>query len=258
MLDSVKDILTKEIDLNEILDKEIETKHVKEFLAQEIEIKRLKELLATEIKLKEFLIQEIDIKTMFSTSEKEEQEKAAMEGESQQAAKVEIDNTPNVDKPVQKKRAVPVKLPPYDFALLESLSKEQEEILFVHSEIMKFAKAKQYSSVMGRLEYLSSMLKGHFQRSDKELYSYLRTFIQQRYPKREKAFTELSLEMKNISIEVFFSLAQSPNIPVNDNSVDGFIKEFDRVGTLLDRRIHREETVLFVMYEESNEAVSIS
>lgn len=252
MLDSVKDILTKDIDLNEILDKEIETKHLKEFLAQEIEIKRLKELLATEIKLKEFLIQEIDIKTMFTSKEKAEIEQKDDVVENTTEAR--SDQTQKETAKTKQK----IKLPPYDYSLLETLKKEQEEFLFVHSEIMKFAEAKQYSSVMGRLEYLSTMLKAHFQRSDKELYSYLRTFIQQRYPKREKAFTELCLEMKNISIEVFFTLTQSPNIPVNDNTVEAFVKEFDRLGTLLDQRIHREETVLFVMYEESNEAVNIS
>lgn len=253
MLDSVKEILTKEIDLNEILEKEIDTKHIKDFLAQEIEIKRLKELLATEIKLKEFLVQEIDIKTMFSSSEKEQQKKQV---ENKKGAKTESDDISKTETPRKKK--VAVKLPPYDFSLLDSLSDEQEEILFVHSEIMKFAKAGRYSSVAGRLDYFSTMVKAHFNRADKELYSYLRLFIQQRYPKREKAFTELSLEMKNISIEVFFTLTQSPNIPVNDKTVGQFLKEFDRVGTLLDMRIHREETVLFVMYEESNEAVSIS
>ena len=54
MLDSVKDALTKEIDVKEILNKEIDVKeiltkeiHVKEFLEMEIELTKLKQLLAT-------------------------------------------------------------------------------------------------------------------------------------------------------------------------------------------------------------------
>ena len=251
MLDSVKEILTKEYDISEILEKEIETKHLKEFLAQEIEIKKLKELLATEIKLKEFLIQEIDIKKMFSSSEQ-----ATAETDSKDTENQRVETKPAAINPVKKEKHI--MLPPYDYTLIESLNKSYEEILFVHGEIMKFAESRKYESVASRLDYFSTMIKAHFQRADKELYSYLKMFIQQKYPKREKAFTELSLEMKNISIEIFFSLTQSPNIPVNEASREKFLKEFHYLGELLDRRIHREETVLFVMYEESNEALDIS
>ncbi len=76
----------------------------------------------------------------------------------------------------------------------------------------------------------------------------------QRYPNHERAFNELCIEMKNISIDVFFSISQSPNLPINDNNYNNFMKEFKLLGKLIRRRIHREDTVLFVMYEESNEA----
>ncbi len=281
MLDSVKEILTKEIDIRSVLEKEIETKHLKQFLAQEIEIKKLKELLATEIKLKEFLVQEIDIKKMFSSNEqtkldKEEAEykpinkavsdnnlkkldagasKENEKGSLKKGSKEESSRMVTAKKVVDQS---PKKLPPYDYALIKTLEKEQDELMFIYKEMMKHADSEQYDAAAGRLEAFSSKIKAHFHKADKELYSYLKTFIQLKYPKRERAFNELSLEMKNISIEIFFSITQSPFIPVNARSRDEFIKEFTHLGKLLKIRIHREQTVLQVMYEESNEATNIS
>ncbi|KAG1663464.1 hypothetical protein GQR58_020400 [Nymphon striatum] len=281
MLDSVKEILTKEIDLNDVLEKEIDTKHLKKFLAQEIEIKKLKELLATEVKLKEFLVQEIDIKKMFSGSEQEKAEKEEAEyksinkavsdnnlkkldagiakGNSKESlnkvSKKDVSKEVNSEKELEQNRK---KLPPYDYALIKTLEDEQRELMFIYKEMMKHADAEQYNAAAGRLEAFSSRIKAHFHKADKELYSYLRTFIQLKYPKRERAFNELNLEMKNISIEIFFSITQSPFIPVSARTRDEFIKEFSHLGKLLETRIHREETVLHVMYEESNEATDIS
>ena len=124
--------------------------------------------------------------------------------------------------------------------------------------MMKHVETEQYVAAAGRLEAFSSKIKAHFHKADKELYSYLRTFIQLKYPKRERAFNELNLEMKNISIEIFFSITQSPFIPVNERNREEFIKEFTHLGKLLETRIHREQTVLHVMYDESNGATNIS
>lgn len=281
MLDSVKEILTKEFDIHTVLEKEIETNQLRKFLAQEIEIKKLKELLATEIKLKEFLVQEIDIKKMFSNNEqakihKEDAEykpinKAVSNNNLKKpGAGISKENAKDgLNKGSQDKSSIiatskkeldqsPKKLPPYDYGLIKTLEEEQTELMFIYEEMMKHANAKQYSAAAGRLEVFSSKIKVHFHKTDKELYSYLKTFIQLKYPKRERAFNELHLELKNISIEIFFSITQSPFIPVNERSREEFINEFKHLGKLLERRIHREATVMHVMYEESNEAKVIS
>ncbi|WP_299875662.1 hypothetical protein [uncultured Cocleimonas sp.] len=276
MLDSVKDILTKEIDIHDVLEKEIETKHLKKFLAQEIEIKKLKDLLATEVKLKEFLVQEIDIKKMFSSHEQEKIDKEDSEykpinkavsdnnlkkldaGSNKESTNKENSSKSSKADAIKELSENPKKLPPYDYTLIKTLEEEQTELMFIYKEMMKHAETEQYSAAAGRLEAFSSKIKAHFHKADKELYSYLRTFIQLKYPKRERAFNELNLEMKNISIEIFFSITQSPFIPVNERSRVEFIKEFTHLGKLLETRIHREETVLHVMYDESNGATNIS
>lgn len=272
MLDSVKEILTKDIDISDVFEKEIDTKHLKKFLAQEIEIKKLKELLATEVKLKEFLVQEIDVKKMFAANEQAKQSRIEKE-EAEYKTITEAVSASNLEKSGHGASKVnkvvkdnskktlsraPKKIPPYDYMLVKTLEEEQAELMFVFQEMMRHAEAEQYDAAAGRLEAFSSKVKAHFHKADKELYSYLKAFIQVKYPKRERAFNELSLEMKNISIEVFFSITQSPFIPINARSRKEFIKEFSHLGELLQRRIHREETVLHVMYEESNDVTDIS
>ena len=234
MLGSVKEILTREV-------------NIKEFLEMEIEVKKLKQLLETEIKLKEFLIQEIDIKHLFSGND---QDKAL------KVAKIDNSKQPQLlEKPVKAAKKL---LPPFDYSLVDSLRKDHKEILFIYNEMMKYAAAKDYPKVSGRLELFSRKIREHYQKADVDLYAYLKCHIQQKYPKREKAFTELSLEMKNISIEIFFIISQSTNIPLNDKRYDGFMKEFTHLGEQLNKRIDREESVLFMMYKKCNEALDIS
>jgi len=260
MLDSVKDVLTKDIDIDsvkEVLTKDIDMESVKEVLTKDIElgkllemeaeINKLKKLLATEVKLKEFLVQEIDIKKMFFNSSKEVPE---MDSEKDSEIKIK----PQTE--VEVKRVI--KLPPYDNTLIDTLRKEHTGILFIYKELMRYAENRNYSQVEQRLMQFSTVMKEHYAFADKELYSYLKCFIQIKYPKREKAFNELSLEMKNISIEAFFSVTQSPNIPLRDDTYDNFISEFMHLGEQIKKRIEREESVLFKMYEESHEARDIS
>ena len=95
-------------------------------------------------------------------------------------------------------------------------------------------------------------------KTDIELYAYLRTYVQIKYPKREKAFTQLSLEMKNNSIEIFYIISQSPSIPMSEKTYNAFMKEFMAVGKLMNERINREKELLFKMYEQTNSAKNIS
>lgn len=259
MLDTFKDVLTKDIELDsvkEILTKDIPLSAVKEVLTKDIElgnllemegeIKALKNLLATEIKLKEFLVQEIDIKKMFSRQTNDADEK--------ELSKENVD-TRDKQKQVIKES---MKLPPYDGVLIDTLRKEQIGVVFIYKELMRYAKDRNYAQVEKRLAQFSTIMKEHYAYADKELYSYLKSYIKIKYPRRARAFNELSLEMKNISIEAFFSITQSPNIPLSDDTYDRFIAEFLLIGDQINNRIKREEAVLFKMYEESNAAREIS
>lgn len=287
MLESVKEVLSKDIEfegVKKVLTKEIDTAEIHDFLEMEVEITRLKELLATEIKLKEFLLQEVDFNRIFKSekieiskpqqSENEISKPVQSENEISHQESETIEDSEFVDVEVDieeireatfnaplleiKNKAPVRKLPVYDLGLLETLRNEQKEILFIYGEIMKFANEKKHRLASDQLAMFRSRVASHFQMSDKELYSYLKAFIHQKYPNREKAFTELSLEMKNISISIFYTLTQSPNVPLNELTHDGFIKEFDLLGEQLQDRFGREKRVLFPMYEKSRELKDIS
>lgn len=259
MLDSVKEILTKEVD-------------VKEFLEMEIELTKLKKLLATEIKLKEFLVQEIDLKSFLSNTysnkndavKKQMAENNELEASADESALKQKELSSN-----QKQTATPTAtvaavtkvkrdLPAYDFTLIDELTAEHKNIRFIFNQIMSFTISKDYEKVAGQLDIFGMAVRKHYQKSDIELYAYLKTYVQIKYPTREKSFTQLSLEMKNLSIEIFYIISQSPNIPAREETHAGFIKEFMSLGKLLNERINKEQNLLFKMYEQTNAAKSIS
>ncbi len=279
MLSSVKDILTKEVDVKEFLAMEIElTKlkqllsteiKVKEFLEMEVELTNLKQLLSTEIKLKEFLVQEIDLKSFLSNKspadseiEPKSSDKSVDEiaiGEigvsSNPEPSVEV-TTDATELPSQKK--VKRDLPAHDYSLIDTLNEEHKKIRFVYNRLMSFTIEKDYSKVAGQLEIFNGEIREHYQKADTNLYAYLKTYVQIKYPQREKAFAQLNLEMKNISIEIFYIISQSPNIPLTEKTYDAFMKEFMAVGKLMNERINQEKSLLFKMYEQTNTAKSIS
>ncbi len=226
MLDSVKEVLTQDIELD----------RVKNFLEMEIEIKRLKELLATEIKLKEFLLQEIDVKNLLPKT------KESDEANSQTNEETHSDFSPS-----SLKGAVAI----YDDELISALQKDHKELLFIYNEIIKNAKAGKYSLVSVHLETFQTLLTKHYHRADEHLYKYLEAFIAEKYPKRKKAFESLNKEMKKISIGIFYSLSESIDISLCDDTFYCFMCVFTKLGKQLNKRINREETLLLTMYEES-------
>ena len=251
MLDSVKEVLTRDVDVKGILTHEV---NVKEFLEMEIELTKLKELLATEIKLKEFLVQEIDLGKLLSKS-------PAVETIAERVSEG-VDDSSSVDPQAQQEPIPkPLKkrdLPGYDYTLIDTLHNEHKRIRFVFNRIMSYAIEKDYEKVAGQLEIFNSEIRQHYQKADTDLYAYLKTYVQIKYPKREKAFTQLSLEMKNLSIEIYYTISQSPNVPLSEKTYNGFMKDFMAVGKLLNERILREESVLFKMYQQTNTAKNIA
>lgn len=245
MFSAVKEALTKEIDVKEILNTEID---VKKFLEMEIELTKLKEVLATEIQLKEFLVQEIDLGKLLS--DKSDNDSNTSFGKAQNDKKSNEN-----DHIVQKQRK---DLPAYDYGLIQSLIDEHKEIRFIFNRVMSYAVEKKYEEATTQLDIFNKEIRDHYKKADSELYAYLKTYVQIKYPKREKAFTQLSFEMKNLSIEIFYIISQSPNLPLSDKTYDGFMKEFIGLGKLLNERINRESDLLFKMYEQTNKAKSIS
>jgi len=234
MFDSVKEVLNKDLGPVE----------VKKFLEMELEIKKLKGLLETEVKLKEFLLLEVDVKRLMPSN-------AVTPINKQYNRRSDDKNNATPNNPTSM-------LPTYDIGLIETLQKDHRELLFIYAGIMANAEAKKYTLVAEQLELFSARFTEYIHVADKGLYGYLKDYIKLKYPKRIKAFNELSLEMKNLYLSVFYSLNQSPNVPFNEKTYDGFIHEFGLLGEQLRERIEREEKVLFEMYEKSHQAVEVS
>lgn len=256
MLNAVKDILTKDVD-------------VKKFLEMEIELTKVKKLLATEIKLKEFLVQEIDLKSFLSNRSSQDLDAALVDSDTaRESLTLDITGVTSNPSPsielapetteLQPQLAVKKNLPAFDFSLIDTLKAEHKEIRFIYNCLMSLTIEKNYGKVAGQLESFNGEIRVHYQKADVSLYAYLRTYVQIKYPQREKAFAQLSLEMKNNSIEIFYIISQSPNIPLSDKTYDAFMIEFMAVGKLMNERINREQELLFKMYEQTNAVKTIS
>jgi len=252
MLSTVKDILTKEVD-------------VKRFLEMEIELTKLKQLLLTEIKLKEFLVQEIDLTSFLYKKSPTDLKNESISSDETAIGEMGVSSNsqPLIEVitdaiELQSSEKVKRDLPAYDYSLVDSFHAEHKKIRFIYNRLMSLTIEKDYAKVAEQLDIFNGEIREHYQKTDSRLYAYLKTYVQIKYPQREKAFAQLSLEMKNNSIEIFYIISQSPNIPLTAKSYNAFMKEFMAVGKLMNERINREKDLLFKMYEQTNAAKSIS
>jgi len=137
-------------------------------------------------------------------------------------------------------------------SLIEVLAEEHKKIRVTYNKLMSAAVDKQYALVDQELNEFNAEIRAHYGHAEKKLYSHIKSYIHINYPKREKAFTKLMLEMKNISVEIFYILNQSPNIPVTGQTYSEFMVEFLRIGKIMNERIIREQNILFKMYAQTN------
>lgn len=257
MFDSVKEALTNDIEAKDIkrileteikvkmlesvketLIKEIEYKEVKDFFEMEIELKKLRELLLAEIKIKEFLLQDIhfkdflpDIEINIPTSKK-----------AKSSSKEKNNGLGNIASESSLR---------CDANLLATLRNDHDELKFCFKEMIRSAKLEKYSLVPVHIETFTTLALKHYKVADEIFYPHLRTHIKDRYPKYEGAINSLSLEMKEISAAIVFSLYQVAKIPINEVVIKCLIKEYIWLGEQLINRIDREERILFHLYEDS-------
>lgn len=260
MFDSVK----------EVLNKDVNPKEIKKYLEMEVEIKQLKVLLETEVKLKEILLQEVDVKTLLTkrsvvtdsvtnSEEKKVDRREAGGGRKDDNLRIDSDRRISFGR---RKSDEPKKsfttLPAYDLSLIQTIEKSHKELLFIYESIMLLAKEKEYKRVASQLTLFSEEFNRYFHLADQQLYSYLKIYINVKQPKRKKAFAALNLEMKNLYLSIYYSLHQSPNIPIKDETFEGFISEFSLLGEQLKARFEREDKVIMKMYKESHQIEDIS
>ena len=194
--------------------------------------------------IKDFLLKETDVSSI-----KEVLTKDIVSGK---------ENSDSVDETILLEQSPPkIDLPAYKSGLIEAFIKDHKEILSIYESIMKSARNKEYTAIPLMLSSFSKMCLSHFN-DEKELYGFMKALASSHSVFERKVATEFSMEMKNLSVSLFTILNQSNYIPVTDNSVDGFIKEFEELGNILQERISREEKILYPMYENSRKVIDIS
>lgn len=258
MLDSVKELLLKEFDVKDLLLKEVETKNIKKLLLKEINIKEIKALLLKEIsidEIKELLLTEIDVKKLL-LKEMEVKELLSLRQGEKPKSLLGSHASSNVQlSPVKESK---ISLPAYDFSLIERLKSNQKEVLSLYELALQRAQERKYDAFSEMFGVFTTASTNHFQKVDEELYGYLKSFISLKSQVEEKVFNQFVSEMKNISLTISSIINQSPNIPVKDSTVDGFIQEFSYVGEILKDRIKREEKIIYPLYMNSRRVVNIS
>lgn len=151
--------------------------------------------------------------------------------------------TQGKDKPTGNARAVL-----YNPQLVPILKSEHKQMLNISTTILAAVDQQNFAKVSQQLHDLDTLLRAHLLKEHVELYVYLEYLL----TKGTQAFAEvhrLRLEMERISSEVTAFLNIYQTVPVNATTANKFRQDFENIGTVLDKRILREETVLYPLYK---------
>ncbi|MEH6457632.1 MAG: hemerythrin domain-containing protein [Cocleimonas sp.] len=148
-------------------------------------------------------------------------------------------------------------LPVYDSSLIGALKSDHQDIIAAYNKVLDTARSGEYSALHLLLIDFSILCTNHHQMEDIRIYGYLKTLASNKSLVEQKVVAKFSSEMNDISTSIYASVFQSPNVPVNDETADSFIKEFSLMGFNLQDRIEREESILYPIYEQSGKVVSI-
>ncbi len=248
-------------EVKNIFFRDIEVNVIKEALMKEIDIAKLRESLVDDIK--ESLLKEIDVSALKEALTKDiifrkedgeiiQDEYSPITNEFEEFS----DSAELSPEPAPIENNKKAKIPAYKYGLVDSFMKDHKEIYSIYEIIMSNAKDKDYATLPLMLSNFSKKLLTHFN-EEEELFVYMKALAASRSDIEKRIATEFSSEMKNLSISVIDIINNSNFIPVSDNTVEGFIAEFEELANILNDRISREEKVLYPMYENSRQVVDI-
>ena len=165
--------------------------------------------------------------------------------------------SPQVDIKAQVPASVP-NFPVYDAHLVDALESEHEDLLELFNKVLQVAKSDEYSKLQLALVEFATSFTNHIKIEDQQLYGYLKVLASKKSKVEQRVVAEFANEMKGISTSIFDILSQSTHAPIDVDSIDDFILEFERIGALLTDRIQREEQVLYPIYKNSQKSVNPS
>lgn len=142
--------------------------------------------------------------------------------------------------------------------LIEDLENDHNLLLCNYEKLMECARENNFLLLSRLLGDFTVLITNHLHKEDDELYGYLENMAKLKNETEVKVFRQFRSEMKNISVTIFSTINQNPNIPVTSDTVEGFIADFTELGEILTERIQREESILYPMYTKSKKVVNIS
>lgn len=127
---------------------------------------------------------------------------------------------------------------------------DHKKIITLYDEILASAKEMNFSFISRFLEEFSSLCSYHFFNEAQFIYDFLKKHQPFQEEKEAAIFIKHCDDLQSISNNLFQVISSPKNVPVNENTVDHFIKDFERVGIELKRRVDVEEKYIFPLYEE--------
>jgi len=135
----------------------------------------------------------------------------------------------------------------YNPELIKRLVSEHQYLLGIYTAIISASESRDYELLKEKLNDFGINLKAHLLTEHIELYIYLE-YILSSDQKTFRYMHELRMEMDEISSEVIGFLHTYRSNPVNDQNVEKFQKQFEKIGHILSERIQREEKTLYTLY----------
>lgn len=137
----------------------------------------------------------------------------------------------------------------YDEGLVDKLKDDHQKLLGLYTEISSLADAGQYERLQEKLSRFRVDLTDHLLNENVKLYVFLdRSMVDDEM--NSELIRSFRREMDGIGKTVMDFLRRYQLHGVNDTNVDTFRDELVKIGEVLGDRITREESTLYVMYEQ--------
>lgn len=134
--------------------------------------------------------------------------------------------------------------------LIEQLTADHRDLLNTYIAVMAAAKAADTKGVTSGLEQMQTQLRAHLLTEKVRLYVYLDHMLKDDAATRTRV-RELRREMDRIARQAMAFFLRYAGIGEGDQSLEGFIAEFEAMGVVLNERIEREEATLYTLYMPS-------
>jgi len=133
----------------------------------------------------------------------------------------------------------------YDPDLTDLLEAEHQELWVDCDLIFKYIKDKDFTRLNEVFKQFSSLLKAHWA-SERKMYTYLELVVS----KSDGRYRDTRTEMRAIATSISATINLYTNMPINDENLNRFKKDFAVLTKALVGRIRYEEKYLFKEYNE--------